>query len=412
MDVGHSDSAKRPLLLWTSQNPQERMWAKGLVNAWNRANPGDSVVVQPIPAGQSSEEVLMAAIVAGTTPDICANIWPGIVNDLARAGGVLRLDTLAGFDSLMQSRTPATLRGDFRSPDSAYYQIPWKSNPIMMLYNVRLFRKAGIDSPPRTYSEYLAAAKKITTDLNGDGAYDRWIGYRDIQPIWYQRFFDYYTFYIAASGGKTLFVGDSLAIDTTASNEVFSFFHQLYRANYFPKSKFQGNPFVSQITATDFTGPWNIAWLKANAPSELEFAYAPVPVPDDYEGPVHTYGDYKNIAIFSNTERPATAWRFARYLVSKQADLLLLEKTAQMPIREGLLSDSAFAAFFKSNPGMIPFAAQVPDTRGVEAVSSLPEVLDAVARQFEAASVYGVRSPAEATRRAIKRILVLQDWNS
>lgn len=399
------------LTYWSSQNPQERLLAKRLVDSWNALHPDIQVTVQPLPAGQSSEEVLLAAVAAGTTPDICSNIWPGVINDIVRAGGVLSLDGFADFDSLMQNRIPPDLLERFRSSDGHFYQIPWKSNPIMMQYNVRLFREAGWSSPPRTYDEFLTAAESISRDLDGDGRFDRWIGYRDIQPIWHQRFFDYYSFYLGATRGASLFENGILKIDTTASTNVFAFFGELYSRNFFPKTKFQSNAFISEQIATEFTGPWNIAWLEKNAPPDLEYAYAPLPVPTGHTGSVHTYGDYKNIAIFSNTDHPDEAWQFAKYLVSKEADLLLLELSTQIPIRRNLTSDTTFADFFERNPKVRTFAEQVSHTRGVEDVEGFAELLDAIAQQFEAASVYGVRSPAEATRRAIERIGVIQAWN-
>ena len=134
-------------------------------------------------------------------------------------------------------------------------------------------------------------------------------------------------------------------------------------------------------------------------------------VPDDYAGPPYTYGDYKNIAIFSSTEHPEAAWRFARYLVTRAADLRLLEVTKQIPVRRDLLTDSLYADFFQHNPKVVPFARQAPYTRGVDAVSSLTEVLDAIAQQYEAAAVYGVRSPAEATREAVERIRLIHEWS-
>ncbi len=403
--------ARVRLTYWSSQNPQEREIARILVDAWNTDHPGIQVTVQPLPAGQSSEEVLLAAVAAGTTPDICSNIWPGIVADISRAQGLLALDEFPDFDSLYQSRIPVGLQDRFRSRDGHTYQLPWKANPIMMQYNVQMFRDAGFEVPPSTYSEFLRAARSITADLDGDGSIDRWVGYRDIQPIWHQRYFDYYAFYAGASGGRSLFVADTLAIDPTVSTQVFSFFRDLYEGGHFPRTKFQGSPFISAAIATEFVGPWNIAWLEKNAPAGLEYAFAPLPVPDGYEGPVYTYGDYKNIAVFSSTEHPAEAWRFASYLVSKEADLLLMEKATQMPIRRDLLVDSTFAGFFAGRPEMRAFAGQVEATVGIEEVGSFAEMLDAIAQQFEASAVYGVRSPADATRRAIDRMRVIQEWN-
>lgn len=404
-----SDGVVR-LTYWSAPNPQERQLAQRLADAWNEMRPDVQVTVQALPAGQSSEEVLLAAIVAGTTPDLCSNIWPGIVGDFVRSGGVLALDEFPEFDSLASRRTPPELLETFRSPDGRFYQIPWKTNPIMMLYNVGIFREAGLEQPPQTYSEYLAAAQRITADTNGDGQLDRWMGYRDIRPIWWQRYFDYYAFYIAASGGKTLFHDGELEIDTAASTQVFGFFRDVYREKYFPVTTFQGNPLAAGRIATEFTGPWSIAWLEENAPPGLEYDFAPLPVPDGFDDEVYTYGDYKNIVIFANTKHPRQAWEFTQFLVSDEADLMLLEMTRQIPVRQGLLSDSLYGSFFAANPSVRPFAEQALRTRSVDAVPSFQEVLDALAQQFEAAAVYGVVHPATATERAIDRIRVIQEW--
>lgn len=398
------------LTYWSAPNPQELALAQQLVAEWNAEHPEIHVTVQPLPAGQSSEEVLLAAIVAGTTPDLCSNIWPGIVSRFVRAQGVLPLDEFAGFDSLLHNRVPENLHETFRADDGHYYQLPWKTNPIMMLYQKQLFREAGFTRPPRTYSEYLEAADKITADINGDGQYDRWIGYRDIRPIWWQRYFDYFALYIAASGGKTLFQDGTIHVDTTASNQVFDFFRRIYENRYFPLTTFQGSPMLAGLIATEFTGPWNVAWMEQNAPPNFEYAYAPIPVPDDHTGPVYTYGDFKNIAIFSSTKHPDEAWRFAQFLVSKHADLLLLETARQIPVRKNLLNDSTFAGFFERNPRMLPFAVQAPYTRSVDDVSEFQEALDAIAQQFEAVT-YGAVSPAEATDRALERIRVIHEWS-
>lgn len=64
--------AKAPVTLsfWPSSNPQEIEFAKIIVKAWNDAHPEIQVKMEPLPASRSTEEVLLAAIAAGTTPDI------------------------------------------------------------------------------------------------------------------------------------------------------------------------------------------------------------------------------------------------------------------------------------------------------------------------------------------------------
>ena len=401
------------LTYWSSQNPQERALADTLVRRWNAAHPGVQVTLQPIPAGQSSEEVLLAAIVGRTTPDLCSNVWPGILADFVRARGVVRLDTMPGFEATM-ARVPEALRGGFVSADGGTYQIPWKTNPILMLVNRGMLREAGVAAIPRTYSEYLAAATRVTADTDGDGQRDRWMGYRDTRPIWWQRYFDVYPLYIAASGGRTYFdARGRLDVDTLASDAVFGFFQTLFARGDFPRTTFQGNPFVEGKIATEFTGPWSAADLAERAPPGLDYAYAPLPVPDGTPpgAPVYTYGDYKNIALFSTSRHPREAWAFAQYLVSEEADRLLVRMTRQMPLRSGIADDPALADFYAANPAVRPFALAAEATRGVDAVPQLPEVLDAVSQAFERA-VYGAETPREATQSALRRIALIQSWST
>ena len=52
---------------------------------WNDKNPSTPIHLQPIPEGQSSEEVILAAVVGKTTPDIYGNMWQGNVEMYARS---------------------------------------------------------------------------------------------------------------------------------------------------------------------------------------------------------------------------------------------------------------------------------------------------------------------------------------
>ena len=199
------------LTYWPAPNPQEIQLADTIVKMWNRMHPHIQVRMQPIPVSQSTEEVLLAAIAGKTTPDVCSNIWPGALREYTQAGGLVALDKFSDFDSIASARTPKELLAIFKTSNGHYYQMPWKTNPVMMFYNIGMLKAAGIDKVPRTYSEYYAAAKKVTRDTNNDGQFDVWMGERDIRPIWWERLFDVYPFYIAASNGETLFKNDSVA---------------------------------------------------------------------------------------------------------------------------------------------------------------------------------------------------------
>ena len=399
------------LTYWPAPNPQEVQLADSIVKEWNRKNPTIHVTMQPIPVSQSTEEVLLAAIAGRTTPDICSNIWPGALAEFTRLGGLIDLDRFSDFDSAVTSRTPKELVASLRDPNGHFYQMPWKTNPVMMFYNKRLFEQSGVTNVPRTYSEFYSAAQKVTKDTNSDGQTDVWMGERDIRPIWWQRWFDYYCFYIAASNGKTFFVNGVPSLDTEASSTVLQFFRTCYSENYFPHTFFQGgDPFLLERKATHFAGPYLIATLHSLAPN-LRYGVIPIPVPDTHRGPVHTYGDYKNIAMFSTTKHPREAWEFIKYLVQAKYDLMLLQIANQIPIRSDLLTNPLFAEYFKNNPMMVEFAQQAVYTRSVDTAPDLKEIFDAISQEYEASAVYGRKSPIDATLAAQKRITVIVDWN-
>ena len=409
---GHDASGNRvELTYWPAPNPQEMQLADSLVNVWNRLHPDVHVRMQPIPVSQSTEEVLLAAIAGKTTPDVCSNIWPGALQDYTRAGGLVALDTFSDFDSIASLRTPAELLNTFRSDDGHCYQMPWKTNPVMMYYNKAIFEKAGITTVPRTYSEYFAAGEKVKQIGGTTGETQVWMGERDIRPIWWQRLFDFYPFYIAASDGKTLFAHGSIAFENPAAVGVFGFFQQCYRSHLFPRTFFQGgDPFLLEKKATHFAGPWVVPTIAKFAP-QIRYGVAPLPVPDEHQGPVYTYGDFKNIAIFSNTKHPNESWQFLKFLIRAEHDLLLLSIADQIPIRGDLLTNPLFAGYFREKPVMMQFAEQAPYTRGMDAVPDLKEIFDALSQAYERCSVYGKISPAEAVHGAARHTRLIVEWN-
>lgn len=396
-------SRKNELVYWPAANTHEIRLATRAVETWNRMHPDMPVRVQPIPESQSTEEVLLAAVVGKTTPDICSNIWPGIVGQFVRANALIPLDRFADFDSVTAARLPAGQLESYRYRDGHVYQMPWKTNPIMLEYNVKAFRNAGFDHPPATYSEFIEMGQRLTRDHNDDGQVDHWMMIVDINVKWWLRYFDFYTFYIAASGGQTLLDGREVVFDNQAAVNVFRFFQRGFDLGIFPRARFQGDVFLGQKVAAHVTGPYNIVHVEKFKPEGFTYDYAPIPVPDDHTGPVYSYGDPKNIAIFSTTRHPEWAWKFVTFLVSREQDAALLQIASQLPIRKNLLTDSLYIDFFRNHPKLARFARQAPHTRGVDAEPELREIFDALSQEFEACCVLGRRTPEEAVRRAAER---------
>ena len=337
-------------------------------------------------------------------------MWPGAMDDFIAAGGLVRLSSFPDFNEYLTKRIPENLLNSFRSYDGHFYQLPWKTNPVMVVYNKDLFEEAGVKAPLRTYSEYLAAAEKLTLDKDGDGKVDQWMAYRNVKPIWWQRLFDFYPLYIAASGGKTLFKKDgTIDFNNIHSLQVVEFLSTAYAKKYFPITDFQGDKFLAGQLATQFTGPYFVAYIKQY--KDMRLGVMPVPVPDNHSGDTYTLGDFKNISIFSNTKYPNHAWTFAKTLISKKTDLRLLQITSQIPVRKNLTTDTLFTPYFEKNPELLPFAEQSIYTRGVDGVSDLKEILDIISQEYESSVIYDYSTPEVAVKTAAERVSVIMKWN-
>ena len=131
-------------------------------------------------------------------------MWQGDVEFFARSGVLVPLDTLEGFMEVLHARCDSIVIAEVTSLDGHIYQVPWKINPIMLIYNTTMFQDIGWENPPKTYSDFLKAAAGFHTDKDANGYIDTWIGYSEVLATWWQRFFDFYPLYLAASGEQNL----------------------------------------------------------------------------------------------------------------------------------------------------------------------------------------------------------------
>jgi len=380
-----------------------------MVNKWNALHPTEMVHYQPVPEGQSSEEIILAAVVGKTTADIYSNMWQGSVEFYAKSHVLVPLDTLAGFDKFIHARCDSATIKEITSNDGHIYQIPWKINPIMTLYNKSIQNILDIGDGPLTYSKFLEAAAKLKKDKNGDGYIDQWIGITSTKPLWYQRLFNFYPLYLAASNGKPLIKNNKAAFNNKYAIEVFQFLQDIYKNDYFTKDQQAAtqDKFISQKVFTKFTGPWEIKYLEKYKPKTLKFGFTNIPIPDNHKGPIYTYCDPKSIVIFGTCKNPQLAFEFVKTMVDMHGDSLLLSLTNQLPRRYGIDTAAYFQKFFKANPGLKVFAHQAKYVKGIDNSEVITEILDIISQEYESCVVYDIKTPEKAIADAEKAVNVL-----
>jgi multiple sugar transport system substrate-binding protein len=404
LEIAAPSRAKAPITLtyWPAANPSETRLAIRLATQWNLENPDVQVRVQPLPAGRSTEEVLLAAIVARATPDISSNVSSALLARLVRAKGVVRLDNRVATAARLQERTSPAMLASLRLPDGGIYAFPWKTNPMMLMYNVDLFKSAGV-APPRNHSELLDASKRLTRDTNGDGRDDHWGFWATLKTTWYERFYDFYPLYLSSSGGRTLVQNGKVVFENQAAVDALGVLRRGFDTGVLPRSNFalERDPFMDGTVAMKIIGPWFLKELDELKVRGLNYDVTPVPYADGTpESERFAFADLRSIAIFSTTRHPDEAARFVAYLTSPAADRLLIEEASQLPYRRGLTSDHRFTVPLKKWKTLAKYATYVERTRDIDLDPDVVEMFDLLSEAYEEGAVYGKVSVKQALARA------------
>jgi multiple sugar transport system substrate-binding protein len=390
------------LTYWPAANPVETRLALRLSAQWNAENPNVQVRVQPLPAGRSSEEVLLAAIVAKATPDVSSHVSSALLARLVRAGGVVRLDNRVATSARLKERTNSAMLASLRLPDGGIYAFPWKTNPMMLMYNVDLFKAVGVE-PPRNYSDLLKAWHKLARDTDGDGRLDRWAMWATLKTTWYERFYDFYPLYLANSGGKTLVDHGKIVFENDAAASALAVLRRGFAEGVLPRSNFAlgRDPFMDGTVAMKIIGPWFVKELDELKVRGLHYAVTPVPSADGTNpGDSFAFADLRSIAIFSTTRHPDAAARFVAYLTSPAADRLLIEEASQLPYRRGLASDPRFTVPLARWPTLSTYATYVERSRDLDIDPDVVEIFDLISEAYEESAIYQTTSVRDAVKKA------------
>ena len=390
-DSGATESTG-PIKVWLSNNPEEVAWGKAMVKEWNAEHPDQKVTAQEIPAGKTSEEVIGAAITAGNAPCLVFNTSPAAVPQFQKQGGLVPLDDFEGGTDYVEQRS-GDVAVQYQSEDGKYYQIPWKSNPVMIFYNKDLLKKAGVDpeNPPlATHDEFLETSRKIVDSGAADAA---------IWPApsseFFQSWFDFYPLYAAETGGKQLVEDGEATFDSEEGRTVADFWAQMYADGLAQKEVYNGDSFADEKAAMAIVGPWAIAVYG----DKVNWGAAPVPTssgtsPEE----TYTFSDAKNIALYSACENRGTAWEVLKFATSEEQDGELLEQTGQMPLRENLAE--TYPDYFEKNPEYAEFADQASRTVEVPNVPNSIEIWQTFRDAYSSSVIFGEKPVDEALSEA------------
>ncbi|WP_164204225.1 extracellular solute-binding protein [[Micrococcus luteus] ATCC 49442] len=379
---GPATEAKGPIKIWYSNNEFEVKWGKSMVESWNAAHPEEKIDAQEIPAGKSSEEVIGAAITAGNAPCLVFNTAPVAVPQFQKQGGLVALDEFPDGAQYIKDRT-GDLADQYKSSDGKMYQLPWKSNPVVLFYNKDIFAKAGLDpeSPKLgSHQELLDTARTLVS--SGAATTAIW---PSPASDFFQSWFDFYSYYAANSDGTPLVKDGKATFDSEQGKQVATMFQTLYKENLASKEVYQGDSFAEGKAAMSMAGPWAIAAYK----DKVNWGAVPVPAAQA-KAETSTFSDAKNVAMYSACENQGTAWEVMKFATSQEQDGKLLTETGQMPMRQDL--PTVYADYFAKNPAYTQFAEQAARTVEVPNVANSVEVWQTFRTAYSKAVIFGNES--------------------
>lgn len=327
----YADTTLRLVEVITS--PERTAVLEGIVSEYEAANEGVTVEIISLPWGQAFE-TLATMVAGGDIPDVVEmpDTW------LALYAGADRLMSLEDHISNWEhgeTLTDKTLAMGRQAGDA--YMIPYGFYLRAMFYNRSLLAEAGVDSPPGTMEEFMAASAAVS-ELEGKYGYclrggpggtNGWV-----------------MMAAAMNGTNEFFTEDGQSrINEPGSVEGIQFLMDLYQNGYAPRDSVNWG--FNEIVAGFYSGtcafldqdPDALIAIAERMPAE-DFAVMPMPVgPSGQAFPTIGFAGW---SIFNTTEHADEAWELLATLSSPEANSTWAQRVGVIPIHEGADQDPHF----------------------------------------------------------------------
>ncbi len=346
--VEPTKAQEKTLELWMNGDELVNKYWTDVVNAFNAANPGITVVYKPY-ANEPYKTALQVAIASQKPPDIFFN-WAG--DDTfryARENNILDLTpavTQFGWDKNIS----AAARDAF-STGGKLYAAPYSLEAKYMYYNKGMFAKNGWKIP-ETFTQLLDLCKTIKaagiTPL-AFGNQERWEG------VHYLSLFNE-----KVVGEKQIYVDYSLtpakdALFTDPKYETaFQRLLDVQKAGCFADAVNSTTPdsalaqFYTEQTAMYWQGTWIMGALASNAFGDKYAMFRMPPMEGEVGNQNYVLMGPIGLEISSKTPFKDEALKFLDFALSKENQMKQVKELSRLPVRADAVDPAAVTPQFKS----------------------------------------------------------------
>jgi len=284
----------------------------------------------------------------------------------------------------------------FFTYDGKTYALPSEGDTAWLWYRKDLFEKAGL-TPPETWEDFYAAAKKLNDPANG--VYGAVIGNKPDEAWWD------YMYYLFGQGGELLNPDNTVAINNEAGVKALTFYANLLKEGLVPPdvttygyveilealSKGKAAMGIEWMAAAQDLLSCEKSLCDADGNPLLGYVIPPGIKQDDGSIKRHTGGSQWSWAIPACSENQLEAYKFIEWLTSPEG-AKLWAMNGGIPGNIKALSDPAVV---EKIPQFALLAEVMPYRSIFPTLTVSPEMLPVVNEGIVAA-VTGTKTPQEA----------------
>lgn len=328
--------------------PEELAAYQTLVENFKRDVPGMDVSLNHVPSGGEFRQKLATMYSAGSPPDV-------FLYNFRRLGVYVSNDAIYPLDALLDASDQLNREDFYPTTLTAFtYQgalqcIPQNLSSPVFYYNKTLFDAAGLAYPQAgwTLDDFLATARTLTKDTDGDGSIDQYGFGTEVETIRLAPF-------VWQNGGELLddpVNPTRLTLNTPETRAALEWFVNLQVVEHVSpdaiaeEASSSENRFLAGTLAMLMDSRVAVPTLRTI--TGFEWDAAPLPVGKNPASVLHSDGFCMSVQAAKDPAHLDAVWKFIEYSVSETGQTLLAATGRTVP---SMMRVAKSDAYLKSSP--------------------------------------------------------------